>query len=389
MFLAAALPGHPLVAAFTFTPPAPEHYVLLGAGILLAAALAWRVQGGKIAHLQSRMADREKDHATTLASHAAQAATEVDALQRKLNDAAISRAMLEEKLAAQEEKAAAQERQFAAWRAAAERREKEAGDRLMAAGADLVATRQIAAQLEPTRARIGDLEQALTAERGRVAALEQTLEVTRGRLEELDRHLQDAQNLFSQTQANAAAREAELHAALTAAREVAAETESARAGLAGDLLTLKDTHESYQKQAETRLANLQRQVAAAEAKAALVQKEFMTAIGTLPDPNAARSPAVDRQVAELEAKLSQVEAEARKKAREDSYKIAELEFRLAEARETPAAAAPPPASQEKLAALEEQLAQATQARQAAEQRLGLLRHQLARAASASQRSSRK
>lgn len=389
MFLAAALPGHSLLAAFTFTPPAPEHYVLLGAGILLAAALAWRAQGKKITQLQGLLADREKDHATALASHAAQAASEVDALQRKLNDASIARAMLEEKLAAQEEKAAAQERQFAAWRAAAERREKEAGDRLMAAGADLVATRQIAAQLEPTRARIGDLEQALTAERGRVAALEQTLEVTRGRLEELDRHLQDAQNLFSQTQANAAAREAELHVTLVAARQVSAETESARAEVAAELQALKDTHEAYQKQAETRLANLQRQVAAAEAKAALVQKEFMTAIGTLPDPDATRGPAVDRQVAELEAKLSQMEAEARKKAREDSYKIAELEFRLTEAREAPKAPAPASNSEERVATLEAQLAEAMQAQQAAEQRLGLLRHQLARATSSSRRSSKK
>ena len=39
------------------------------------------------------------------------------------------------------------------------------------------------------------------------------------------------------------------------------------------------------------------------------------------------------RVAELEAKILQIEAEARKKAREDGYKIAELEYRLSEAKE--------------------------------------------------------
>ena len=50
----------------------------------------------------------------------------------------------------------------------------------------------------------------------------------------------------------------------------------------------------------------------------------------------------DKRVAELEAKITQLEADARKKAREDGYKIAELEFRLSEAQDALAQKEAPP-----------------------------------------------
>ena len=78
-----------------------------------------------------------------------------------------------------------------------------------------------------------------------------------------------------------------------------------------------ETLNAYRQQAETRLTNLQRQLAASEAKAALVQEEFMNAVGVLPDkpsaPSRSASVGDDKRLSELEAKILQIEAEARKK----------------------------------------------------------------------------
>ena len=104
-------------------------------------------------------------------------------------------------------------------------------------------------------------------------------------------------------------------------------------------------------QYEAKIAQLQKNMTAAEARVTMVQKEFMNAVGVPSAPVSGRPGVVlptpggnDKRVRELEDKVAQLEAESRKKAREDGYKIAELEYRLSEALEKTAPAAETDAS---------------------------------------------
>ena len=72
----------------------------------------------------------------------------------------------------------------------------------------------------------------------------------------------------------------------------------------------------------------------------MVQKEFMSAVGTAPAAAPSSAGSSDKRVRDLEEKIAQMEAEARKKIREDGYKIAELEYRLSEALEKAGTSAP-------------------------------------------------
>ena len=205
--------------------------------------------------------------------------------------------------------------------------------------ADLETERAISARVPVLEARIAALQAAaesqhgaLTSEQGRAAALEQALGQATRRADSLEARLGEEE-----------AARAEIEAGLTRHLQAAAEERSRLGTAEQDLAALRARHDDYRQQAETRIANLQRQLTAAEARAALVQKEFMSAVGVTSAPSAVTSASApeNRRAQELEQKVAQIEAESRKRAREDSYKIAELEFRLAEAREEAARLQPP------------------------------------------------
>ena len=230
--------------------------------------------------------------------------------------------------------------EFAAHRAAAESAQNQAVARIGSLESDLRQTQEVAALLPPAQLRIGDLEKALNSERGHLAAIEQTLATVTRRADDLDAKLRDTTDRFEKHREQANQREAELSKELaTREKEFTAgrvEVDEARAEAARAMETLGQLRE----QSEKRIATLQRNLSAAEARASMVQKEFMNAVGVTAEPAAPSKDSVnrdaDRRVRQLEDSLKQVEAEARKKAREDGYKIAELEFRLSEAQEAAA-----------------------------------------------------
>ncbi|MCB1207913.1 MAG: hypothetical protein KDK97_01240 [Verrucomicrobiales bacterium] len=232
--------------------------------------------------------------------------------------------------------------EFDAHRTAAEAAQNQAVARIGSLEADLRQTQEVAALLPPAQLRIGDLEKALNSERGHLAAIEQTLATVTRRADDLEVKLRDTTERFEKHRDQASQRETELSRELAAReKEFTAgrvEVDEARAEAAKATETLSQLRE----QSEKRIATLQRNLSAAEARASLVQKEFMTAVGVTAEPAAPSkdngSRDADRRARQLEDSLKQAEAEARKKAREDGYKIAELEFRLSEAQEAAAKA---------------------------------------------------
>ncbi len=302
-----------------FAPLASEHWVLLVILMLLGAGGAWYFQEKKIQALKQQQAEQEAAHVSAVKSLKTESATQAAIAQQKLDDAATAYKLLEER--------------HATLRESAQRRELDADQRIANLNTDLTAAREIAAQLEPAKVRISDLETALSSERGRVSALEQTVVVSNKRADDFERRLDQSQAEFVKARHITEQRESELQADIAKLDQTIKDNVARLESVDNEIAT----HTAYKQHSETRITNLQRQLAAAEAKSALVQKEFMSAVGTLPQTPivSSRTPASadDKRVAELEAKLTQVEAEARKKAREDSYKIAELEFRLSEATE--------------------------------------------------------
>ncbi|MEQ1747998.1 MAG: hypothetical protein ABL974_01140 [Prosthecobacter sp.] len=300
-----------------FAPLASEHWILLVILMLLGAGGAWYFQEKKTQALKLEQADQEAAHASAVKSLKTESATQAATAQQKLDDAATAHKLLEER--------------HATLRETAQRRELDADQRIANLNTDLTAAREIAAQLEPAKVRISDLETALSSERGRVSALEQTVVVSNKRADDFERRLDQSQAESVKARYITEQREGELQAEIAKLDQTIKDNVARVESVDNEIAT----HTAYKQQSETRITNLQRQLAAAEAKSALVQKEFMSAVGTLPQTPAvsSRAPASadDKRVAELEAKLTQAEAEARKKAREDSYKIAELEFRLSEA----------------------------------------------------------
>ncbi len=315
-----------------FAPPALEHIAVLV--LLVVGGVAWakKALASTSASFQAKLDAQARDHAAELSSRQTAAEAQQNALQAQLSEVKIAKATLEQA--------------HQTLRESARRREDAAEERIASLESALTASRETAAKLEPALTRIRDLETALSAERGRVSALEQTVEIANRRAEDFATRLEEAQRLMNETSSAMASKEADWRAHL-------AKLENADE----EMRKMTETHTSFRQQAETRIANLQRQLAAAEAKAALVQKEFMSAVGVLPEPKSSNPPSgpLDgdaRRIAELEARVQQVEAEARKKAREDGYKIAELEYRLTEAQEALAQQAPKPAAIPPLATAE-------------------------------------
>ena len=321
------IPAAPLSIVIGFAPLAMEHWILLTVLLCFGVGAAWYLQEEKIKRLAeeaaAQKAQQAKIHAEALKSFSAAAEAESADLKQQLAKGVADYEVLEER--------------HELLREASQCREEEATRRIDTLVSELASSREIASQLEPTRARIGDLEAALSSERGRLSAMEQTVFVSNKRADDFQQRLDQSHRDLTQYRQQAEQREREQQAEITRLEQTvkanAVTVETAESQIAQAVETL----ESYRQQSETRIINLQRQLAASEAKAALVQKEFMSAVGVLPDKpvlTGRMAPASDdKRITDLEAKLNLVEAESRKKAREDGYKIAELEYRLSEALE--------------------------------------------------------
>ncbi len=312
--------SHPDLTLLGFAPLAVEHWGLM---LVLLGATG----GGVWFFMNRRLQELKQTQAMEAEKLAVTHATEVQQLRAQAGTAAAEAERRREEV----EKALQSLREaHEALRAGAERREREAAARIEGLTQDLATNRERAAMLEPTQAALG-------AEQGRVKALEKTIEVATKRAEDLERRLEAAMRDLGELGQTADLRQRELEAEVLGLRQTMQANETLVSTAEAQISQATEALNAYKQQAEGRITHLQRQLAAAEAKAAMLQKEFMSAVGVLPEKPGAVMAAgggpEDRRVAELEARLNQVEAEARKKAREDGYKIAELEFRLGEARE--------------------------------------------------------
>ncbi|MCB1227188.1 MAG: hypothetical protein KDK99_15320, partial [Verrucomicrobiales bacterium] len=315
----------------------PLHAAFPIGAVSVTAAVSMLLIGGLMRWLGQRqrtqlLAQAEEEKQTLQAQHQ----TEAAAAARKLEQAEQTRA--------------AQEASFLQLQSEAEKREATLREELATTHtnlemtqADLVATRKIADELPATRLRIQDLETVLTARQGRVEALEEALQALKTRATDLEAKCQEEQTAREAALAAAAEREADFREQLAKHDQSQAEGHHRESETLNELDALRNKHQLYQEQSEKRLASLQRQLSAAEARADLVQKEFNQALGLTATPragNAETPPAAGdpRQLRALEDQVKQLEADARKRTREDGYKIAELEFKLSEATERAEAA---------------------------------------------------
>ncbi len=295
--------------------------------VVIAAGGVWLFQEKKLKALAKQLADQASAAAETLKKEKEAAAAQAALAKQKLDEAALAYQLLDER--------------HNTLRDVSQRREQDANQRIASLSSDLAATRELAAQLEPTKA-------ALVSERGRISALEQTIEVSNKRAGDFERRLEQSIREVIELRQTTNQQTAELQAEVAKLHQTIKANEALVATADSQVSEATEALSSYKQQAEARIANLQRQVTAAEARSAMVQKEFMNAVGVLPDKSepskaGAMTAGDDKRVAELEAKITQMEADARKKAREDGYKIAELEFRLSEAQDALAQKeAPPP-----------------------------------------------
>lgn len=282
---------------------------------LVAAFLSWVIYSVKLKRSRA-------ESAAVLAKQQADGEAAMAAVQK---DFADQQAAARRTLADVSAKLSDIEQRFATHREVADRRQTDASQQITRLELDLAATREIAAQLVPTQSRIRDLETALAAEQGRVQAQEQAIQATHARASDFEKRLAEAQDMVMKHKAEAQEQAAELKKMRD---EQAAYL--AAGGVESELAKAREAHQ----QAETKIANLQRSLKAAETRVEMVQKEFMSAVGvaSAPVPGvSAPAAAQDKKVRDLEEKVTHVEAEARKRAREDGYKIAELEYRLSEA----------------------------------------------------------
>lgn len=308
-------------------PISPEIITTVAAAILLPPLILWAVMRSKLkrqaaeasAALEKLRAESDSALQTVQTKAAADAAEHA----RASATAAASLADLQQR--------------FSTHREVAERRANDASQQIARLETDLAATREIAAQLPPTQSRIKDLETALAAEQGRVLAQEQAIAATNARAADFEKRMIDAQETTLK-------QKSELQQTLVELKKIRDE-QAAYAAAGGAEAELAKAREATQ-QAEVKVTNLQRALKAAEARVEMVQKEFMNAMGMASAPAASGTSggASDKKLRELEEKLAQNEAEARKRAREDGYKIAELEYRLSEALDAARAAQAPSAA---------------------------------------------
>lgn len=290
------------------------------AALLATAGVAALILRSRLAAAAAQSAaDQEKiatEAEAALLAEKARATATLDGVQARLDAAAARLADLEQRHAAHCD--------------SAERRLLDASQHIARLESDLGATREVAAQLPPTQARIKDLEVALATERGRFTALDKAVEAHRVRAADLETRLTEAQAIGLKMQQETEARDIELLRLRAQAEALAAE--------GGMEHEVKKAHEAT-RVAEAKAAQLQKSLSTAEARLAMVEKEFRAAIGIAPVAPPTPSSA-EKRVRELEEKIAQMEAESRKKTREDGYKIAELEYRLSEALEKNAPQSP-------------------------------------------------
>ena len=171
---------------------------------LLVAAKAgavwffWHKRKALIQQQKDEAAATGQVHATALQAQKDAAAAQVAAAQQKLDAAAAAHQQLE-----------AQHNDHLQ---AAHRREQENARRIAGLAADLAATREVAAQLQPAQIRIKDLETALASERGRVGALEKAVEVSSKRATDFETRLVQAHLSVTELRQSSAQREGELQA---------------------------------------------------------------------------------------------------------------------------------------------------------------------------------
>lgn len=301
--------------ALTSSLPPEQIGALVSAIIILPVLIVWLV-------MRSRLKRMLRDLSTALEQLRAESKAALQAENSKAT--ALAAEMAKNSAEAAATLADVQQR-FYTHREVAERRANDASQQISRLEADLATTREVAAQLVPTQSRIKDLETALAAEQGRVKAQEQAIEATNARAADFEKRLIEAQELILK-------QKAEMQETAVELKKIRDE-QAAYAAAGGPEAELGKAREAT-VQAEAKIANLQRALKAAEARVEMVQKEFMSAVGvaTVPTPGTSAT-ATEKKLREQEEKLSLLEAEARKRAREDGYKIAELEYRLSEALE--------------------------------------------------------
>lgn len=315
-----------MILALTPGISEPELYAVCAA--VVTAVVSWIVYAQK-------MKRRCGEFSTALDKQRAEAESTLATVEKTASE---QQAEAQKDLRETSAKLADVEQRFATHRQVADRRQTDASLQISRLEGDVATAREMAAQLVPTQERIKDLERALMAEQGRVQAQEQAIQATNARAADFEKRLGDAQDLVMKHKGEMQEAAVEL--------KKARDEQAAYLAAGGVEAELAKAREATQ-QAEARNASLQRALKVAETRAEMVQKEFMNAVGMASAPVVGASlhaaSAGDKKVRELEEKVAQLESEARKRSREDGYKIAELEYRLSEALEAANAASPAPA----------------------------------------------
>ena len=200
-------------------------------------------------------------------------------------------------------------------------------------------------QLTLSKNRVTDLEVSLEAEKGRISAMQEALEAKQDLAKQLAQELSTARTSFADERRVASEREAALRAQLADHEKMAASGQSMTDVVNAELEKTRAAQAELEKESASRLAELQRKLAAADQKSAMLQKEIMALVnstGNTADAAAAvvaaeeleqakdRALQAEKKITELEAQLSQGDAGTRKRLREAEYKICELEFKLAQ-----------------------------------------------------------
>lgn len=274
-----------------------------------------------------------------------------ESMQRLIDEAAARQADLERTLAEMQERLA--------------RESAQAMSKIAELDLDLKTTQQAQrdadGQLTLSKSRVSDLEAALDSEKGRIAAMQEALEAKQDLAKQLAQELSTARNSFADERKAANEREAALRAQLADHEKMAASGQSMTDVINAELEKTRVAQAELEKESSTRLSELQRKLAAADQKSAMLQKEIMALVnstGNTSDAAAAvtaaeeieqarqRALQAEKKIAELEAQLSQGDAGTRKRLREAEYKICELEYKLAQIEEPPALPTKPLASDE-------------------------------------------
>lgn len=198
-------------------------------------------------------------------------------------------------------------------------------------------------QLPALKSRLEDLQAALRAEQGKHSALEEALKARADLAAAMTAELAEVRKAREADLHQAAARETEMKATI-AAHEAALADENNQA-LKQEVERLREVLAKEQVDAESRLADHKKKLAAADQRIQMLQKEIMNLVSSGSASDAAatvvaaeESEAMKKKLREaelraqeLELKLAQSDSETRKKLREAEYRVCELEFKLAEA----------------------------------------------------------